>query len=105
DAEVEARADDTEEHDRGEVREPRAVEDAAVSEADGNGVQPLLAIDLRVEERVEEVEASHPQRDGAAERPRRPGQASGDRDPGAHRREPVDGPEPEVAEPGEALQV
>ena len=65
----------------------------------------MRAVDLEVEERVEEVEAGDPARDRRAEHPRLPRQLAGDRDPGADRREPVDGAEPEVREPGEALQV
>ena len=69
-------------------------------------MQPLATVDLDVEERVEEVEAGDPERDGAAEHP---GLASGklarDRGPGPDGREPVDGAEPEVAEPREPLQV
>ena len=65
----------------------------------------LLAVDLDVEQRVEEVEAGNPERDRAAQRPRLPGNRPGDRRPGADRREPVDRAEPEVAEPGPALQV
>ena len=68
-------------------------------------VQPLCAVDLQVEERVEEVEARHPQRDRGAEGPRLPRQLARDRHPGADRRQAVDRAQPEVAEPGRPLQV
>src|SRR5439155_25475332 len=80
-------------------------EETPLAESRRERVQPLLAIDLEIEQRVEEVEARHPERDCATERPRWPRQPSGDRDPGADRREAVDGPEPEMREPGPALQV
>ena len=43
--------------------------------------------------------------DGARTQPGGQGEVAGDRDPGAHRREPVDGAEPQVRDPGEPLQV
>ena len=100
-AEMKPRAGDAEEDDGGEVREPGAVEDPAVAEADGDGVEALLAVDPLVEERVEEVEARYPEGDRGPERPRRPRQSAGDRDPCSDRREPVNRAEPEVGEPRE----
>ena len=76
-----------------------------LAEAGHPGVQPLLAIDIDVEERVEEIEAGDPRGDRGAERPRLPRQLALDRCPGADRRKPVDRAEPEVAEPREPLQV
>ena len=75
---------------------PRAPEDAALAQARRPRVEPLRAVDVGVEERVEEVEAGDPDGDGAAEHPRLPRQVSADRHPGADRREPVDRAEPEV---------
>src|SRR5947207_245459 len=49
------------------MREPRADEDSAHAEAGRDGVQSLGAIDLDVEERVEEVEAGDPEGDCGAE--------------------------------------
>src|SRR5712691_991468 len=68
-------------------------------------MQAFRAVDLDVEERVEEIEARHPERDGGAEQPRLPRQVVRDRDPGADGGEAVDRAEPEVAEPREALEV
>ncbi len=77
-------------------------EDAALAEADRPRVQALGAVVLEVEERVEEVEAGHPERDRAAERPRLPRQLAGHRRPRADRREAERRAEPLVAEPGDA---
>ena len=69
-------------------------------------MQPLGPVDLDVEQRVEEVEARRP-----TSRPRAPSvHACQGRSPriathAAHRREPVDGAEPQVREPGDALEV
>src|SRR5919197_1952237 len=104
-AEVQAEADGAEQDDRRNVQHPRSPERAPNAEPDSDRVQTLLEINLAVEERVKEVEPCDPDRDGRAERPRLPRQATGDRDPGAHRREAVDSAEPEMAEPGEALEV
>jgi hypothetical protein len=68
-------------------------------------VQALCPVDLGVEEGVEEVETGDPARDRAAERPRLPGQVATNRDPCPHRGEPIDGAEPKVGEPGDALEV
>src|SRR5206468_1035325 len=76
-----------------------------LAEADGDRLQALLAVDLQIEQRVEAVEAGHPERDRAAEGPRLPRDRSRDRRPGTDRRKSVDRPQPEVAEPGPALQV
>src|SRR3989442_15148409 len=65
----------------------------------------LRAIDLDVEERVEEIEAGDPERHRGTEHPRFPGQMVRNRDPRADRCESVDSAEPEVAEPGPALEV
>ena len=70
-----------------------------------HGVQPLGAVDVEVEERVEEVEARDPESDGAAERPGLPRKRVRDRGPGTERREPVHGAEPEVRERAPALQI
>src|SRR5438445_3324918 len=83
----------------------RSEEGAPLAEAGHDRVEPLCAVDLRVEERVEEVEAADPERHRAAERPRLPRQAPGDGDPTAHGRESVDRAEPGVTEPREPLQV
>ena len=87
------------------MREPRAEERAAHAEARDDRVQTLAPVDLLVEERVEEVEASDPERDGSAEHPGLPRQPPGDRHPCADGRESVDRAEPEMAEPREALEV
>ena len=87
------------------MQDARAGERAALAEPRRPGVQPLLAVDVDVEERVEEVEAGDPRGDRGAERPRLPRQLALDRRPGADRREPVDRAEPEVAQPREPLQV
>jgi hypothetical protein len=60
---------------------------------------------LQVEERVEEVEAGDPERDGTAERPGLPRQLSREGSPRTDRREPERGAEPQVAEPGDTLQI
>src|SRR5439155_15680013 len=102
-AEMEPEANRGEQGNRGRVGKARPPEETPLAESRRERVQPLLAIDLEIEQRVEEVEARHPERDCATERPRWPRQPSGDRDPGADRREAVDGPEPEMREPGPAL--
>src|SRR5204862_4579703 len=104
-AEVETQADDREQRNGRDMQEPRTAEGASDAEARRDRVQPLREVDLAVEERVEEVEARNPGGNGSAERPRLPRQAAGDRHPGAERSQPVDGAEPEVAQPREALQV
>ena len=68
-------------------------------------MQALRAVDIAVEERIEEVEAGDPQGDGAAERPGFPRQRVRDRRPRAERREPVHGAEPEVGKRAPALQI
>src|SRR5262249_10619778 len=103
DVEAESGGNETD-HRRG-MREPRAVEGTADAEAGHDRVQPLAPVDLLVEERVEEVEDRHPERDGSPEHPRLPGKLSGDRHPGPDRRQPVDRTQPEVAEPRVALEV
>ncbi len=97
--------DRDETRDRRSVRDPRAEEHSADAEPRRDGVQPLLAVDVDVEQRVEEVEARDPERDRGAEHPRLPRELAGDRNPAPDRREPVHDPEPDVAEPGPALQV
>ena len=87
------------------MEEAGGPKDAPLPEARGHRLQPLHAVDLDVEQRVEEVEAGDPERNRAAERPGLPRDRAGDRRPGADRREPVDGAEPEVARPGPALEV
>ena len=87
------------------MREPRREERAAHAEARRRRVQPLRAGRSRRRRARRRVEAGDPERHGGAEHPRLPRQVAGDRDPGADRREAVDGAEPEVAEPREALQV
>ena len=67
-----ARAGCGEEHDRAGVEDARADEDAALAEAHGPRVQSLRAIVIEVEERVEEVEAGDPQRDGRRRSPTPP---------------------------------
>ena len=103
--EVEVRADECEQQDREHVQDACAPEDALGPEAGGEAVQALAVVDLGVEQGVEEVEARDPAGDRAAELPRRERQLPGDRDPRAHRRQPVHRTEPEMAEPGEPLQV
>ncbi len=78
---------------------------AAHAEPRDDRVQTLPPVDLLVEQRVEEVEARHPERDRGAEHPRLPRQLAGDRHPGADGRETVHRAEPEVAQPGESLEV
>ena len=94
-----------EERDRRQVQRAGAGERTTLAEPRRPRVQPLFAVDLRVEERIEEIEAGNPGGDAAAERPGLPRQLTLDRGPRAHRRQPVDGAEPEVAEPREPLQV
>ncbi len=105
DADVEPDADGGQQHDRAKVEQPCAPEDAALAEANRHRLKPLLTIDVQIEQRVEEVEARDPERDRAAEGPGLPRQLALDRSPGADRRQAVDGPEPQVAEPRPALQV
>ena len=83
----------------------RAGEHAGLAEPRRPRVQPLLAVDGGVKERVEEIESGDPERDGGAEHPRLPRQVPGDRGPRTDRRKAVDGAEPEVGEPCEPLQV
>ena len=87
------------------MQQARAQEDAADPEARRDRVQAFPPVDVDVEERVEEVEAGDPGRDGAPELPGLERQLPRDRDPRAHRREPVDGAQPEMAEPRHALEV
>ena len=56
------------------MHQPGAEERAALAEAHRPGVEALRAVDLDVEERVEDVEPGDPGRDGAAERPGLPRQ-------------------------------
>src|SRR5919204_6974328 len=102
---MEPEADCGQERHGGGVREPGAPEESLLTEPRRDRVESLLPIDLEIEERVEEVEAGDPERDRAAEGPRLPRRAARDRDPGADGGGPVEGAEPEVAEPGPALQV
>src|SRR6266508_5918650 len=88
-----------------QMEETRPPESAPNSEPNCDRVQALLAVDIAVEQRVEEVEPGDPERDSRPKRPGLPGQLAGHRYPGTHRREPVHRTEPEVAEPGEPLQV
>src|SRR5262249_34852946 len=78
---------------------------AAYAELGDDRVQTFPPVDLLVEERVEEVESRDPEGDGSAEHPRLPGEPARDGDPGTDRREAVDRAEPEVAEPGDPLEV
>src|SRR4029079_16909118 len=87
------------------MREPRAEERPAHAEPRDDRVQPLAPVDLLVEQRVEEVEAGDPERDGGSEHPRLPRQLARDGDRGAHGCEAVDRTEPEMAEPREPLEV
>src|SRR6185437_415158 len=99
------------EADRGEqgngrgMRETRAPEKTTFAEPRRERVEPLFAVDLEIEERVEKVEAGHPERDSGAKRPGRPGQFPSDRDPRADGCEAVDSTQPEMREPGPALQI
>src|SRR4051794_2065246 len=81
------------------MRETSAEERPAHAEPRDDRMQALPTVDLLVEERVEEVEARDPERDGGAEQPGLPRQLPGDCDPGTDGREAVDRTEPEVAEP------
>ena len=74
----------------------RAHEHAADAEPRRPRVQPGLEVVLSVEERVEEIEARHPQADGATERPRLPRQLAGHRDPAADGSETQRRAEPQV---------
>src|SRR5205814_7255232 len=74
-------------------------------EAQRDRREALGTVYLEIEQRVEEVEPCDPERNGAAEPPCRPGDRPRDRGPGADGRKPVDRSQPEVAEPGPALQV
>ena len=105
DADVEAQPSRRKQPDRRHVEEPRARERSASAEAGRDRVKPLRPVDIHVEEGVEEIEACDPARDGAAERPRLPRELTGDRSPRAHRRQPVDDAEPDVAQPGPPRQV
>src|SRR3954454_14695587 len=87
------------------MEDSSAEERPALAEADRDRLEPLRPVDLEVEQRVEEVEPGHPERDRAAQHPGLPWNRPGARRPGTHRSEPVHGPEPEVPEPGPALQV
>ena len=90
---------------RRHVEHARPAEDAALAPAHGPRVEPLRAVDLHVEERVEEVEAGDPERHGGTEQPGLQRQLAGDGNPAADGRKAVDGAEPEVREPGVALEV
>jgi hypothetical protein len=68
-------------------------------------VQAVAPVDVDIEERVEEVEAGHPRSDRAAELPRLERKVPVIATSPRHRRQTVDGAEPEVAEPGDALEV
>ena len=87
------------------MREPSTEEGASDAEPRDDRVQSLPPVDLLVEERVEAIEAGDPERDCGSEHPGLPRQAARDRHPGADRREAVDRAEPEVAEPGDPLEV
>ncbi len=104
-AEVETDANRREQHDRQDVQHPGAPKRTLHTEADRYGVQSVLDVEFPIEQRVEDVEARDPDRNRAAERPRFPRQPTRDRHPRADRREAVDDPEPDVAQPCEALQV
>jgi hypothetical protein len=105
DADVQPEARGNEQRERREVQGARARERAALSEPRRPRMEPLRAVDVDVEERVEQVEAGDPRCDRGAEGPRLPRQVALDRRPGADRREAVDRAEPEMAEPREPLQV
>jgi hypothetical protein len=105
DADVETEPGHDEQRHRPEVEEPRAPERASLAEAHRDRPQSLLAVDVLVKQRVEEVEAGHPERDRAAQSPGLPRQRPRDRRPRAHRGKPVHRPQPQVAEPRPALQV
>src|SRR5204862_5611754 len=98
-------AGDDETGDSRRVREARADECTADVEPRRDRVQALRAIDVDVEERVEEIEAGDPERDGRTEHPGLPRKVVRDRDPRSDRRKAVDDAQPEVAEPGPAPQV
>src|SRR4029079_19555802 len=98
-SDVEAEPGGHEQRHRAEVQEPRGPEGAALAEAGGDRLQPLLAVDLEVEQRVEAVEAGDPECNRAAEGAGLPRDSPRDRGPRADGREPVHRAEPEVAEP------
>src|SRR5439155_19706227 len=54
DADVEPEARDGEEHERQQMQDAGTEERTALAEARGPGVEPLLAVDLHVEQRMEE---------------------------------------------------
>ena len=83
----------------------RTREDAADAEPRGPRVEPHREVVLAVEQRVEEVEPGDPQAHGAAEGPRLPRQLPCHRGPRAHGRKAERRAEPEVTEPGHALEV
>src|SRR5579884_1591879 len=100
-ADVEPDADGAEEHERREMQRARACERPTLAEARRPRVQALVAVDLDVEQRVEQVEPGDPCGDRRPERPCLPRERPLDRNPCADGREAVDGAEPEVAQPRE----
>ena len=91
--------------DRADVHHGRAREHAALAEPGRPRMQADLPVVLQVEQRVEEVEAGDPEGNRGAQRPRLPRKLTGDGHPRANRGQPERRAEPEVAEPGEALQI
>src|SRR5947209_20462848 len=104
-ADADAETDCAEQRDCRRVACTSAGEHTAHAEPRRDRVQALRSIDLDVEERIEEVEACDPKRNRKPERPRFPRQLARDRDPAADGREAVDHAEPEMAEPGPALET
>src|SRR5213595_443278 len=104
-AEVEPQADGDEQCDGARMRKTRPPEELPLAEPRSERMETLFAVDLEVEERVKEVEARNPERNGAAQSPSRPRKSPRDGNPGADRREAVHRAEPSVREPGPTLQV
>src|SRR5262249_45450864 len=103
--ELEPGTDGGEQRDDTEVKRPGAGEDAVHSPPRRPRVETLRAVVLDVEERIEQIEARHPERDGTTERPRLPGRRPRDGEPCADRRQPETGTEPEMAEPRHSLEI
>src|SRR5262249_8117851 len=93
------------EADGGEVEGPREPEGPSRAEARRHGTDAVRPVEVDVEERVEDVEASDPAGHGEPEEDGREPEVAWHGEPGAERGEPDGEPEREVAAPGDALGV
>ena len=77
----------------------------ALPERHRDRVQAVPAVEVQVEDGVDDVEAAHPEADGEEQQPRHGAEVAGDREPGGRRSQPQRQTERVVTEPGEALGV